>query len=327
MPIIKDDKLRQNNYWHPIKGAPQRWKSSWENGTNPVKVVFDSGLASFMPGINVIQALYSAKQSYDNLASNKGIKKTIREAKKGNYSSAIKSGLGDLLDLSGVYGGKLAFNDLQTRGRAALYRNKNPFGYGNNIRSDKTTWQELRDAAGEFFSLKHLDTKGKPKYMTSIKESGDIKKLESASANLNGEARMELRDAAYRKYLRFPERAEHIGVYVDNPDGKTVSYGIDKVNKIRRKYKSADVPENFNFEVKNKNGAHSDFITTNGGNVDRVVAPDGSVYMVDIWDINPLQDSRRSIAPFITKHVPWLKNIEAGTIIGSKPFTLKHKIK
>lgn len=80
MPIIKDDRLRQNNYWHPIKGAPQRWKSSWENGTNPVKVVFDSGLASFMPGINLIQALYSAKQSYDNLASNKGIKKNYKRS-------------------------------------------------------------------------------------------------------------------------------------------------------------------------------------------------------------------------------------------------------
>lgn len=32
MPEIKDKKLRekQSNYWHPIKGAAERWKSSWE---------------------------------------------------------------------------------------------------------------------------------------------------------------------------------------------------------------------------------------------------------------------------------------------------------
>lgn len=49
-----------------------------------------------------------------------------------------------------------------------------------------------------------------------------------------------------------------------------------------------------------------------------------------IWwilgDINPLQD-KRSIFPWITENVPILRNIEASTIIGSKPFTLKHKAK
>lgn len=319
MPLIKDKKLRekQSNYWNPIGGSWKRFKASWENNTNPIKAVLDLNLASLVPGLNIAQTVYDVNQTKDN------VKQIYKSIKQDNYKNAAVTGGAVVLDLLGA---KKAGRDLQERARAALYRNKNPFGYRNNVRSDKTTWQEMGDAAKEFLNFSHLNTKGIPNYITAMKNTGDIRKLDLPPANINGEARMELRDAAYRKYLRLPERHEHVGVYVDNPDGKTVSYGIDKINQIRRKYKSGDVPANFDFSKPNNSGAYSDYITTNGGNVDRVETPDGSIYMVDTWDINPLQD-KRSILPWITENVPILRNIEASTIINSKPFTLKHKIK
>lgn len=276
MPIIKDEKLRRkrNSYWNPITGAWERWKSSWENGTNPIRAALDSNLLSLVSGLSFIQSLYDANQTKENV---KDLTKAIKD------KDVVNSGLLGSSIILDIIGAKKAGSDLQERGRTALYRNKNPFGYRNNVRSDKTTAGELKDATLEFLNLGHLDTKGLPEYFSKIKETGDIRKLDVPVINLNGEARMDLRDVAYRKYLGLPERHEHIGVYVDNPDKKTVSYDIDKVNKIREKWNSGKVPTNFDFAKKNKAGAHSDYITSNGGNVDRVEEPDGSVYMVDTW--------------------------------------------
>lgn len=106
MPEIKDEKLRekQNNYWHPIKGATERWKSSWENGTNPVKGVLDVGLVALLPSwLKVGQAVYDVKKSYDNLTSENGIKKTVREVKEGDYGPAVISFIGDLFDAANIY--------------------------------------------------------------------------------------------------------------------------------------------------------------------------------------------------------------------------------
>lgn len=320
MPIIKDEKLRkkQSNYWHPIKGSWDRFKSSWENNTNPIKGALNLNLLSLIPGLNLLQTVYDADQTKENITN------TYRSAKQGDYKATALYGGSVLLDLLGA---KKAGNDLQERARAALYRNKNPFGYKNNIRSDKSTWQELGDATKEFLNFGYLDTKGIPKYLLKLEETGDIRKLDVPSANLNGEARADLRDAAYRKYLRLPERSEHVGIYVDNPDGETVSYGIDKVNEIRRKHNSGDVPTNYDFSKTNNRGLRPDYITSNGGWVNRVVDKDGVVYMEDVWDINPLKDTKRTISPWITKNLPWIKDAEASVLLNSKPFKLKHKIK
>lgn len=48
--------------------------------------------------------------------------------------------------------------------------------------------------------------------------------------------------------------------------------------------------------------------------------------MEDVWDINPLKDAKRTISPWITKNLPWVKDAEASILLNSKPFKLKHKI-
>lgn len=106
MPTIKDEKLRekQSNYWHPIKGAGERWKSSWENGTNPIKGALDVGLAALLPSwLKVGQAIYDIKKSYDNLTSENGVKKTVKEIKEGDYGPAAVSFIGDLFDAANIY--------------------------------------------------------------------------------------------------------------------------------------------------------------------------------------------------------------------------------
>lgn len=69
MPLIKDKKLRekQNNYWNPIGGSWKRFKSSWENNTNPIKAVLDLNLASLVPGLNIAQTAYDINQTKDNV--------------------------------------------------------------------------------------------------------------------------------------------------------------------------------------------------------------------------------------------------------------------
>lgn len=96
--LIKADEetqRRRDNYFHPIKGAWDRWKSSLENNTNPVKAVLDHGLGSFIPGLNIGQAIYSAVQSYNNLTSDNGVKKT-EELIKEKDPKAILSLIGTL---------------------------------------------------------------------------------------------------------------------------------------------------------------------------------------------------------------------------------------
>lgn len=109
MPIIKDKKLkeRQNNYWKPVKGSWERFKSSWENNINPIKGVLDAGLLSVIPGLNVGQAIYDGSK----LLSNDGIRKTYNHLKNKEYRKAALSGAGDLYTIiTAIPGGNVVKN-------------------------------------------------------------------------------------------------------------------------------------------------------------------------------------------------------------------------
>ena len=109
MPIIKDEELKkkQSNYWHPVKGSWERFKSRWENNTNPIKGVLDSGLLSIIPGLNIGQAVYDGSK----LFSNEGVKKTYNHFKNRDFSKAAISGLGDIFTVTtAIPGGKAIRN-------------------------------------------------------------------------------------------------------------------------------------------------------------------------------------------------------------------------
>lgn len=85
------------NYQDPIKGASKRWKASWENGTNPVKTVFDNGLATFLLG--PLQLLYTGYSGVKNALSPDGVSKTVNHFKNGEYLEGAGSAVGDAFDL------------------------------------------------------------------------------------------------------------------------------------------------------------------------------------------------------------------------------------
>ena len=96
----KEANKERSKYFHPIKGATERWNSSWSNNTNPVKASLDSGLASFIPGLKMAQLAYDGYKSYNNLVSDNGYRKTVNEFKSGNYGKGTLSLLGDILDVT-----------------------------------------------------------------------------------------------------------------------------------------------------------------------------------------------------------------------------------
>lgn len=132
----------------------------------------------------------------------------------------------------------------------------------------------------------------------------DATAAEKALANEIG---LNAREDALRMYLGFPQKYD---TYIPNGDG-TFSYNIEKLKDTGFKF------EGF--------GQNYDYLTTNAGNWKsngvRDIATNGSsTYSIhsveDVWDLNPFQSSK----------LPFLRKIEAGKVIGGKPFILKMDI-
>lgn len=186
MPEIKDKKLRekQSNYWHPIKGAAERWKSSWENRTNPIKGALDLNIISLVPGLNLIQTFYDASQTKDN------IEDTYKAIKDKNYSDAALLGGSILLDLLGA---KKVGNDLQERARKSMYQKITPLGYSNSAASDtKSKRRQIFEWAKDVFSGRKIDTNEIPKWKTNL-VNYNPEKIDDKTG-LNSKALAEFRD-------------------------------------------------------------------------------------------------------------------------------------
>ena len=88
---------RNRDYLHWWKGANERWKDSWNNGTNPVKGALDVGLGYVNPVTAVANAAYDIYDSYNQLSSPQGLAKTWGLIKSGNLGRAAVSAAGDAL--------------------------------------------------------------------------------------------------------------------------------------------------------------------------------------------------------------------------------------
>lgn len=315
MPIIKDKEIRNkgSNYWHPIKGSWERWKSSWDSGTNPIKVALDLNLASLVPGLNIGQTIYDANQTKDN------VKQTYKSIKEGDYKNAAIAGGAIILDL---FGAKKAGNDLQERARKSMYQKITPLGYGNQHPSDtKSKRKQVLEWAGDVISGRKIDTNDIPEWKRNLEnfEAGKI----NPKTKLNNKANAEFRDQAYRKALRLNPRDENRNIYTKNADEKTYSYNKN-VEKIRKETNSGPTPSSDSFI--SESGDVGDYITGNGGWVSKVKEPDGSVYMYDKWDLHPFSDDR-TLWKWGSKNIPGLKNFNASKWLGMDEFILKHKVK
>lgn len=304
MPIIRDEELRkkQSNYWHPVKGAAERWKSSWNNGTNPIKAALDLNLLSLVPGLNLAQVIYDTNQTKED------IKTTYNSAKQGNF---IDLGLLSGSMLVDYLGAKKAGNDLQERARKSMYQKITPLGYGNQHPSDtKSRRRQVLEWAGDVISGRKIDTNDIPEWKRNL-ENFEPEKI-NPKTKLNNKANAEFRDQAYRKALRLNPRDENKNIYTKNADGKTYSYNKN-VEKIRKETNSGPTPSSDSFI--SESGDVGDYITGNGGWVSKVEEPDGSVYMYDKWDLHPFSDDR-TLWKWGSKNIPGLKNFNASKWLG-----------
>lgn len=317
MPTIKDEKLRekQSNYWHPIKGAGERWKSSWENGTNPIKGALDLNLLSLVPGLNLLQAAYDATQTKENITN------TYRSAKQGDYKATAFYGGSVLLDLLGA---KKAGNDLQERARKSMYQKVTPFGYNNSIASDtKSKRKQIFEWATDVLSGRKIDTNKVPEWKVNL-SNHNSEKIDFTTG-LNSPALAEFRDQAYRKALRLSPRNESNNIYKLNADKKTYSYDEDVISSIRKKNNADPIPSKEKILSPDDKGNYGDRYTLNGGYVSILDTPNG-IYMYDKWDLHPFSDYR-TIWKWGTEHIPGLKNFNASKWLGMDQFILNHKVK
>lgn len=316
MPIIKDEELRkkQSNYWHPVKGAAERWKSSWNNGTNPIKAALDLNLLSLVPGLNLAQVVYDTNQTKED------VKTAYNSAKQGNFTDlGLLSGT-ILVDLLGA---KKATNDLQERARKSMYQKITPLGYSNQHPSDtKSKKKQFFEWITDVVSGRKIDTNEVPEWKKNL-ENFSPEKIDS-KIGLNSKAYAEFRDQAYRKALKINPRNESKNIYTRNADGKTYSYN-ENVEKIRKETNSNPTPSSDIF-VPDSKGNIGDYITGNGGWVSRIEEPDGSVYMYDKWDLHPFSDGR-TLWKWGSKNIPGLKKLSVSKILGMDEFELKHKVK
>lgn len=195
-------------------------------------------------------------------------------------------------------------------------------GYGNQFPGDTPRKRQYFNWAKEVIIPSKIDTDQAPKWKTRLQNSPDSREVNSG---FNKAAIAEFRDQAYRKTLRLNPRDNHNNIYIDNPDG-SVSYDEGVVNKIRKEYGAdpIDIPDGW--VVKEKYPSYSDYVTMNGGFVDKVTTPDG-IYMVDRFDLHPFRDEYRSAWKWGTKHLPFIRNFNTSKFLGMDDFLLKHKVK
>lgn len=293
-----DEKAK--DYWHPIKGSKQRWKASWNNNTNPVKAVLDNGLGITIPGVNAVQAVYSANQ-------------TLEGIKRKNPMAFVDAGI------SIVSGLKSLGNFLKIARRAA-YNNITPLGYDSQTNVGLGKKKELANMAKEILTGGDYNKLGVPKWQLNL---GDTKHLRMA--DMNDKAIIRFRDQAWRKAMKQPILEGEPQIYVKNADG-TYHYDMDAVNKIRT---SSGSPEYMYQSPKLKGqfeGMAGDVITGNGGFVNYYKDAKGNHIIEDVWDLEPFKDEYRSLWKWGTKHIPGLKKVEAVGLLNGEKFKLKHDV-
>lgn len=95
---------RNKDYWS-LSGASDRWKASWNNGTNPVKGALDNGLGYANPVTAVANTAYDVYNAYDQLSSPQGLAKTWGLFKQGKLGKAAASATADVLTMADLIPG------------------------------------------------------------------------------------------------------------------------------------------------------------------------------------------------------------------------------
>lgn len=226
--------------------------------------------------------------------------------------------------------GVSATNPILGRARKAAYRHITPLGYNDATGLGLGKKQEIINA------LKETLLFGKPQptegvvvpWIANLDVKGNLSNLYNSRTGMTPNAFIRFRDQAWRKAMRQPELDFEPQIYRDNGDG-TFSYDLDAVNKIRRQSGSTEITNPSAKDLKTTYAGkeyNADVITQNGGFVGVTKDKSGNEYMYDIWDLQPFKDDYRSLWPWGTKNLPFIKNIEAVDALRGNPFVVKHKL-
>lgn len=275
-----------------------------------------------------------------NLVSGNGVQKTIRLANSGDTWGAVKSGIGDILDLSGA-------GDLVRTARKFNRANRTlhafnaiePFGYTKHYDRAKAWVKDImEDAPVDIDNPSWYTKRFKDRVGSAIPSENKV-----GAAELGGRTRFD----AWRLYNGLPQK---YGMYIKSPDG-TYAYNLQEAQRL-----VDDLKPDFFGRV----GEYSntiDTFTSAGGNLEydnlydfgRDLANPNLSYELreikDTWDLHPfsrdyneaqkIQDSAASNGVY--ENLNWgskpnrwinkmLRNVELGQITGGRPFVMRTEI-
>lgn len=237
--------------------------------------------------------------------------------------------------IGGTIGGTL----VPRRARAAVYNNITPLAYNSislkGIPINKH--KEIGNTIKQFFSFKRINPNtDNPTWLQKIKNNPNynpeiglgMNNYDGSTTNvLKIKDMLDFRNQAWARAMR--QKAPNHKLYIDNGDG-TVRYNMDYVNDRLFKWN----PHTQTYVGKGWNGKigsnirmkYFDSITGNGGGVGIINTPNGQQYMIDTWDLQPFVDEYRSLSPWVTKNIPFMRKFEAVSFLGGNPFKLKQPI-
>lgn len=213
-----------------------------------------------------------------NAASENGVAKTVRLAKEGDTLGAIKSGIGDVLDIAGT--SDLIRTASRFRGpnlRLHAFNSVEPFGYDKPF---EKAGRLIKDVVED----SPVNISSAPTWRSGERGKALRERILDAGIDrMTADAMFDTREDAWRIYNGLPQRNN---MYIQNPYG-SYSYNIEKVKTYFPNGKWLDLE-----------GKHDDFLQTAGGlwKDETTVFPDrsGIRHIEDLWDLHPF--SRRGMS-------------------------------
>lgn len=246
-----------------------------------------SQIPAFMRAVDIVGNIDGMR----NLLSNEGINKTINKVKQKDVLGALKSGLGDTLDLVGVGDTVRLGTKLANKAYRAYHAFNaiEPFDY-RNMGKKSGKWLKSMLLENDYVSPAWRKSEDVQDYYDTIKTAfGEDK------ANLA----MKAREDAWALYTGQPQK---YNTYIKNADG-TYSYNIE-IFRDHYKNHPEDLIDDIKATVYNK---HDFMGLTHGGlwsaNTDTIYKyPDlnstsfNNLHIEDLWDLQPFQRASHSFS-------------------------------
>lgn len=239
-------------------------------------VISTGAVALANPYVRTALDLIGTVDGVRNAFTENGVKKTIRLAKEGDVKGAVKSGIGDVLDLAGI--SDLARTvSLFNRSNRALhaFNTISPIGYDKPVERFKNWFDDIINERSVNIDHPKWNMDEAGRLVGDAALYGRSTQSADVAQKIAGEARFD----AWRLYNGLPQK---YGTYVKNADG-TYAYDLERIKQL---------DPNFSPALENK---YDDITGAGGGlTLDKldVINKDGNTTKVvrtieDVWDLHP----------------------------------------